>query len=157
LSKPDANMLAVRLGNIPQLTIIYGVAFRAAAQRRCELERRGMNDCRARRQGVNPEAHKRNVSVQRDFDPGPRTARATVLTIPHGDSDLIETRWERQRLRPLNELRVVGADNFPWDIKLLFEAREAAAIIHRNSQHINNRRLFAVRLSFASKLDINVV
>lgn len=81
--------------------------------------------------------------VQRNFDPRHRTARATALAISERNSYLIKTWWKRQRLAPLDETTVFRNYDFPRNIELLLEAGEPPAIINSDSQHINNRLLFA--------------
>src|SRR5215213_2875478 len=84
--------------------------------------------------------------IQRDFSPRHRTAGATGLTISDGDSHLIKTRWERQRLSPLDETTVFSEYYFPWDFKFLPEARESPAIVQSDAQHVNHCPRFTAKL-----------
>ena len=61
-------------------------------------------------------------AVRRDFDPGHGAACATALTIPDGDSYLVKTWCERQRLTPFDETTVFGQYDFARDIEFLLEA-----------------------------------
>ncbi len=69
-------------------------------------------------------SHPLRQLIQRNFNPGDRTAGAAGLTISNGDSHMIKTRWKRQGLSPLDEAPIFG-EYFPWDLNFFPETREA--------------------------------
>ena len=83
------------------------------------------------------------MSLLRNFNPGHRTAHPARLPIPDRDANLVEAGWHLKRLSPLDEATVFGDYDCSWDIEFLFEAGEAATIIDRDAQDIDNRLLVA--------------
>jgi hypothetical protein len=82
-------------------------------------------------------------SLPRNFNPGHRAAHPARRADPDGDSNLVEAGRRLERLSPPDEATVFGDDDCSRDIEFLFEAEEAATIIDRDAQDIDNRLLVA--------------